>query len=322
MPSTHPGTNWSPARCHPWLAAMQVTSTLGGVARRDSNPQSHGPQPCPVYLFAARAQESHHPGADPGHPPYEGRAVAVRGGEATGAGLEPACPWVRAKAGCRQPTRYRYGDASRTRKPRGLSSRGLPDAVTSQLPRTLPEARTLFPGLRVRCITRHACSARSCSRQSVLPAEGPGCTAAVIVCADNFAFLDLRQDAPPRSAVADHSGDLELLVGQVVKVQDDNVRFSAVDARMLAKVCTYSFPGSRNSPLPRLAARTAEAIPGLQVVRGVVFLLAGLAPSVMAIPLSVVDWKAVKWLDLFALDQYGAVVPPEPTRGLAGFNRV
>jgi hypothetical protein len=86
----------------------------------------------------------------------------------------------------------------------------------------------------------------------------------------------------------------------MVKVQDDNVRFSAVDTRMLAKICTYSFPGSRNSPLPRLAARVAEAILGLQVVRGVVFLLAGLASSVTAIPLSVVDWNAIKRLDLLA----------------------
>ena len=29
------------------------------------------------------------PGADPGHPPYEGGAAAVRGGEAAGQGLEP-----------------------------------------------------------------------------------------------------------------------------------------------------------------------------------------------------------------------------------------
>ena len=32
------------------------------------------------------------PGADPGHPPYEGGAAAVRGGEATGAGIEPTWP--------------------------------------------------------------------------------------------------------------------------------------------------------------------------------------------------------------------------------------
>jgi hypothetical protein len=32
------------------------------------------------------------PGADPGHPPYEGRAAAVRGGEAAHRGFEPRLP--------------------------------------------------------------------------------------------------------------------------------------------------------------------------------------------------------------------------------------
>jgi hypothetical protein len=50
------------------------------------------------------------------------------------------------------------GGASRTRIPRGLSSRGLPVA---SLPRAPPEARTPFPGVRAQCITRHACGARS-----------------------------------------------------------------------------------------------------------------------------------------------------------------
>ena len=48
------------------------------------------------------------------------------------------------------------GGASRTRIPRGLSSRGLPVA---SLPRAPPEARTPFPGVRAQCITRHACGA-------------------------------------------------------------------------------------------------------------------------------------------------------------------
>lgn len=45
------------------------------------------------------------------------------------------------------------GGASRTRIPRGLSSRGLPVA---SLPRAPPGARTPFPGLRVQCFTRIA----------------------------------------------------------------------------------------------------------------------------------------------------------------------
>lgn len=37
------------------------------------------------------------PGADPGHPPYEGGAAAVRGGKATLPGFEPGTSWFRAK---------------------------------------------------------------------------------------------------------------------------------------------------------------------------------------------------------------------------------
>jgi hypothetical protein len=43
------------------------------------------------------------PGADPGHPPYEGGAAAVRGGEATGAGIEPAWPRFRALMDANNP---------------------------------------------------------------------------------------------------------------------------------------------------------------------------------------------------------------------------
>jgi hypothetical protein len=56
------------------------------------------------------------------------------------------------------PAGISTGGASRTRIPRGLSSRGLPVA---SLPRAPPEARTPFPGVRAQCITRHACGAQS-----------------------------------------------------------------------------------------------------------------------------------------------------------------
>ena len=42
-------------------------------------------------------------GADPDHPPYEGGATAVRGGMASGAGLEPAKAGVRALLGTPTP---------------------------------------------------------------------------------------------------------------------------------------------------------------------------------------------------------------------------
>ena len=43
------------------------------------------------------------PGADPGLLPYGGRAAAVRGGVASGAGLEPAGAGVRALLGTPSP---------------------------------------------------------------------------------------------------------------------------------------------------------------------------------------------------------------------------
>lgn len=43
------------------------------------------------------------PGADPGHPPYEGEAAAVRGGEAGHPGFEPGNSGFRARRVCRIP---------------------------------------------------------------------------------------------------------------------------------------------------------------------------------------------------------------------------
>src|SRR5262249_50304599 len=43
------------------------------------------------------------PGADPGHPPYEGGAAAVRGGKAGHPGLEPGNSGFRARRVCQIP---------------------------------------------------------------------------------------------------------------------------------------------------------------------------------------------------------------------------
>ena len=75
------------------------------------------------------------PGADPGHPLYESGAAAVRGGVAAHRGFEPRS----AQSDCAVLPVGRMGiewalsaeGAIRTRRPRGLSSRGLPIAVTS-----------------------------------------------------------------------------------------------------------------------------------------------------------------------------------------------
>lgn len=71
------------------------------------------------------------PGADPGHPPYEGGAAAVRGGKAGHPGFEPGNSGSRARRVYRFPQWPSGAEgASRTRKPRGLSSRGIPVPFT------------------------------------------------------------------------------------------------------------------------------------------------------------------------------------------------
>ena len=57
-------------------------------ARRDSNPQKHGPQPCPSTSCGTSVRKPP-PGADPGRPLYESGAAAVRGGVAAHRGFEP-----------------------------------------------------------------------------------------------------------------------------------------------------------------------------------------------------------------------------------------
>ena len=56
----------------------------------------------PLYLVSYEGIEPPS-GADPDRPPYEGGAAAVRGGEASGAGLEPAEAAFRALLGTPAP---------------------------------------------------------------------------------------------------------------------------------------------------------------------------------------------------------------------------
>src|SRR6516164_5696508 len=71
-------------------------STLGGTRTRNHMVLNHARLP----VCGTSAKEPP-PGADPGHPPYEGGAAAVRGGEATLPGFEPGTSWFRAKRCCR-----------------------------------------------------------------------------------------------------------------------------------------------------------------------------------------------------------------------------
>ena len=92
-PKTH-----APGAC---AAAIYATSAwTGGLrrgwrrswcARRESNPQPTAPQADLSTGVGVRAREPP-PGADPGRPPYESGAAAVRGGVAASRGFEPRFP--------------------------------------------------------------------------------------------------------------------------------------------------------------------------------------------------------------------------------------
>src|SRR6516164_6078107 len=108
MPS-NPPRNGASGRCRPGFLPLTRRlrcrcATEAGCPRQDLNLRCTVPQT--VASAAGLRGLEPPPGADPGHPPYEGGAATVRGGEATGGGIEPPCPWFRAKEGCQQPTRY------------------------------------------------------------------------------------------------------------------------------------------------------------------------------------------------------------------------
>jgi hypothetical protein len=131
-------------------------------ARRDLEPATSRLSTWPLCQLEYEHMEPP-PGADPGHPPYESGAAAVRGGVASGAGLEPAWAGFRVLLGSRQPARKCTGGGTCTRMPRGLSSRGL-HCRHSRVRRQGLEPR--FSGLRVQCFTRIARGAWSRTGES------------------------------------------------------------------------------------------------------------------------------------------------------------
>ena len=97
--------------------------------RPDSNRHCRSPQDRDSCRWSTETREPP-PGVEPGHPPYEGEAAAVRGGQAAPHGFEPRFTASEAAVLPLDERASSTGDASRTRMPRGLSSRGLPVAVT------------------------------------------------------------------------------------------------------------------------------------------------------------------------------------------------
>ena len=127
--------------------------------RRDSN--AHYPAPragasCQIGLRGHGVANTEPPsGADPDRPPYEGGAAAVRGGEASGGGLEPPRARVRALLGTPTPhPEPRTGGEIRTRKRPGLSRPGIPSSRHARVPPRGLEP--LHPRLRVWCPARRA----------------------------------------------------------------------------------------------------------------------------------------------------------------------
>lgn len=102
--------------------------------RRDSNAHYPAPRAGASCQVGLRGQEPPS-GADPDRPPYEGGAAAVRGGEASGGGLEPPRARVRALLGTPTPhPEPRTGGEIRTRTRPGLSRPGIPNSRHARVP--------------------------------------------------------------------------------------------------------------------------------------------------------------------------------------------
>lgn len=109
MPATHPGMSWSLHRVPPPASRTYKVRPLVGARGVVSSARFERALPAAsgrCLLPLGYEDMEPPPGADPGHPPYEGGAAAVRGGKATGAGIGPAWPCFRGRMGCQQPTRY------------------------------------------------------------------------------------------------------------------------------------------------------------------------------------------------------------------------
>jgi hypothetical protein len=93
IPSTHPGTNWSPRQVPPLASrpykGRPLVGAGGKYARRDSNPQSHGPQPCPSTCLRHERMEP---------PARLERAPAGYDAAALPGELRRRCPpWIRTR---------------------------------------------------------------------------------------------------------------------------------------------------------------------------------------------------------------------------------
>ena len=130
MPSTHPGTDWS-LRQVPLLASRPYKAARslepGQVRSAGFEPAITWPSTMPVYLFAARAQESRHPvptrairrtKAEP--QPCAAAKLPGQDSNLRALGSEP-------RRDTSNPPGSAMEDASRARMPRRLNSRGLPD---------------------------------------------------------------------------------------------------------------------------------------------------------------------------------------------------
>ena len=165
IPATHPGSR-APAECRPRLPSLQGTA---GRRTRGHTVRSPGLEPGQplrttstsgwrVYQNSATSAWSRYPVSSRAVRRTRAESQAVRIGMASGAGLEPAGAAVRAPLGRLCPTRNRVRGAGLEPADGKVWARQLSRLALSA--RTPPETRTLFSGVRVRCITCHAFGAQ------------------------------------------------------------------------------------------------------------------------------------------------------------------
>jgi hypothetical protein len=77
------------------------------------------------------------------------------------------------------------------------------------------------------------------------------------ICASDLAFADFFCDHAPDSSDSDQLGNLTDLVAEMVKIKDQRIRLSAVDARVRRKVLGH--PVSERLPSSRAVSAYARS---------------------------------------------------------------
>ena len=126
------------------------------------------------------------------------------------------------------------------------------------------------------------------------PALGPGSAPPVVIRADNITLGDLGLDPRPRPTLGDHDADVGYLwlIASVVKVQDHDVSFTAVHARVPKQVSPQEPPVLSHDPASADGSRLLPPVGvAFTLMRSVVVPLAALADRLTTIALRPVQGK-------------------------------